>query len=102
MADLDGTARRGGVVGAGTVWALGQMARARKIEHHFNRDTDMSAAVRSEYVVVLDLENDDEVNYLAKKYGVTPARVREAAREAGATFAAVEETLTRSDPHAPE
>jgi Protein of unknown function (DUF3606) len=52
--------------------------------------------------VVLDLEHDDEVNYLAKKYGVTPARVREVAREVGPTYAAVEEGLSRSDPHCPE
>jgi hypothetical protein len=51
---------------------------------------------------VIDLEENDEVNYIAKKYGVTPERVREVARLVGPTFAAIEEELTRTDPHAPE
>jgi Protein of unknown function (DUF3606) len=48
----------------------------------------------------IDLDEKDEVNYVAKKYGVTPERVREVARMVGSTFAAIEEALSRTDPHA--
>lgn len=50
----------------------------------------------------IDLEEDAEVNYVAKKYGVTPERVREVARLVGSSFAAIEEALSRTDPHASE
>ncbi len=53
-------------------------------------------------VPAIDLDDDDEVNYIAKKYGITPERVREVARLVGPTFAAIEEELSRTDPHAPE
>jgi hypothetical protein len=56
--------------------------------------------IQTRALPAIDLEEDDEINYLARKYGVTPARVREVTREVGTTYAAVEETLARSDPHA--
>jgi hypothetical protein len=52
--------------------------------------------------VTLDLEEDDEVNYIARKYGVTPERVREVARKVGAAYFAIEEALSHTDPHHPE
>jgi hypothetical protein len=48
----------------------------------------------------IDLDDDGEVNYIAKKYGVTPHQVREVARLVGSSFAAIEESLSRTDPHA--
>lgn len=48
----------------------------------------------------IDLEQEGEVDYLAKKYGVTSQRVREVARLVGPTYTAIEEELTRTDPHA--
>jgi len=45
----------------------------------------------------LDLEDDDEVGYVARKYAVTPRRVREAASVVGTTLSAIEEVLSRID-----
>ena len=50
----------------------------------------------------LNLEEEAEVEYVAKAYGVTAERVREVARKVGANYKAIQEELSRTDVHAPE
>ena len=50
----------------------------------------------------LNLQEDAEVEYVARSYGVTPERVREVARKVGANYKAIQEELSRTDVHAAE
>jgi hypothetical protein len=45
----------------------------------------------------VSLTDDYEIEYLARKFGVTPERVREAVRKVGATRERVEQELLRKD-----